>query len=415
MSTDDTRPSILLLGGSRQQVIAIECAKRLGYRTVLCDYLPDNPGQYVADVFYQESTTDRETMLAIARKEQVSGVLAYASDPAALTCAYVAEELGLPTNPLASVETLSVKHLFRRYLSEHGFPCPKAVSIAADASAEELQRAAEGMRLPVVLKPTDSSGSKGVTVMESLDNEACAQALEAAGSFSRNRILVLEEYIRQGFPRVIGGDVFVADGSVAFWGLMSCLRDESGGGLVPVGERYPSGLDDATMQAVREQIQGLVTSLGLRFGELNVEMIIGEDGVPYFLELGARAGGNMIPVQISDVSGIDLVEANVRYAMGDSSMDVHFDQGDAVICTYVLHAAQAGTFDGLEVADELAPHLYRTVLYAEPGEVIEAFEHAGNALGILFLRFDDVPQMESLLTHIGDLVQPKIRPTTTRG
>ena len=99
--------SILLLGGSRHQVPAIEAAKRLGYRTVLCDYLPDNPGQFVADAFYQESTTDRELMLTIARREGVSGVLSFGSDVAAPTASYVAESLGLPANPLDSVEILS--------------------------------------------------------------------------------------------------------------------------------------------------------------------------------------------------------------------------------------------------------------------------------------------------------------------
>ena len=107
----------------------------MGFRTVLCDYLPDNPGQYVADVFYQESTTDRERMLEIARAEGVSGVLAYASDPAAATAAYVAEALRLPTNPLAAVETLSEKHLFRAFLKSAGLPCPGAVPFRADEAA----------------------------------------------------------------------------------------------------------------------------------------------------------------------------------------------------------------------------------------------------------------------------------------
>ena len=400
--------SILLLGGSTQQVIAIKMAKKLGYRTVLCDYLPDNPGQYEADVFYQESTTDREKMLEIARAEGVSGVLAYASDPAALTCAYVAEQLGLPTNPLASVEILSVKHLFRRHLAKNGFPCPKAAAVSAEATAAEVLAASEGMRLPVVLKPTDSSGSKGVTVLEQRDEGAFAQALEHAASFSRNRVLVLEEYIRSGFPRVIGGDVFVANGEVRFWGLMSCLRDEGLGGLVPVGERYPSGLSAEQMAAVREQIQALVTSLDLRFGELNVEVIVGEDGLPYFLELGARAGGNMIPVQLSDLSGIDLVEANVRYAMGDSSMSVDFSESDQVICTYVPHAARSGAFEGLEFAPEIEPHLYRTVMYVEPGATVERFDGANKAIGILFLRFDSVKQMEELLARMGEFIQVRV-------
>ena len=82
---------ILLLGGSAQQVIAIKTAKRLGYYTVLCDYLPDNPGQYVADKYYNVSTTDVEAVYKVAMDEKVDGILAYASDPAALPAAIVAE------------------------------------------------------------------------------------------------------------------------------------------------------------------------------------------------------------------------------------------------------------------------------------------------------------------------------------
>ena len=90
---------ILLLGGSYQQIVAIEAAKRLGYYTILCDYLNDNPGQKYADKFYLVSTTDKEAVLEVAKKEKIDGVIAYASDPAAPTAAYVAEKLGLEGNP----------------------------------------------------------------------------------------------------------------------------------------------------------------------------------------------------------------------------------------------------------------------------------------------------------------------------
>ena len=100
---------ILLLGGSAQQVIAIETAKRLGYYTVLCDFLTDNPGQYHADKFYLVSTTDKAAVHEVALKEQIDGVLAYASDPAAPTAAYIAGKMGLPGNPSEAVETLCNK------------------------------------------------------------------------------------------------------------------------------------------------------------------------------------------------------------------------------------------------------------------------------------------------------------------
>lgn len=397
--------SILLLGGSRHQVPAIETAKRLGYRTVLCDYLPDNPGQFVADAFYQESTTDRELMLSIARAEGVSGVISFGSDVAAPTASYVAESLGLPSNPLASVEVLSEKSLFRPYLASHGFNCPQAAVVDEGAGADQLVQIAEGMRYPVVLKPTDSSGSRGVSVLRGPDPSAFAAALGYAREFSRNGTLILEEYIEYGFPRLIGGDVFVVDGEVRFWGLMSCLRDEGLGGLVPIGERSPSGLSAEQLSRVKKQVQTLVSSLGVRCGELNVEVIMGEGDTPYFLELGARAGGNMIPVQLSDISGIDLVEANVRAAMGDESLDVSFDGSDEAFATYVLHSRVDGTFHGVELSPEIAGHVYRCVMYADPGDPMSVFDGANKAIGILFMRFDDVAQMEEKLAQMGDLVK----------
>lgn len=402
------KKSILMLGGSRQQVVAIEKAKVLGFRTVLCDYLPDNPGQYVADTFYQASTTDRELMLKIARKEEVSGVLAYSSDPASPTAGYVAEAMGLPTNPLKAIETMSEKHLFRTFLKKAGLPCPQAVSFSRCATVEEVTHLVESFRLPIVVKPTDSSGSKGVSVLNDLSG--IGRAIEHASEFSRNGTLICEEYIRKTFPYVIGGDIFVVDGKVLFWGLMSCLRDEGLGGLVPVGKKSPSGLSADENSAVKDVLQRLVTALGVRFGELNVEVILGEDGVPYVLELGSRAGGNMIPVQLSDASGIDLVGANVLCAMGEDPGDISWDSSvcEGAYATYVLHSNVDGVFRGIANSDAIRPHIYRNVIYKQPGEPAEAFDGANKALGIEFLRFDGEAEMNGFLSSIGNHIWAEI-------
>ena len=128
---------ILLLGGSTQQIPAIEYAIKQGYFTVLCDYLLDNPGQHYADRFYCVSTTDREAILEVAQKENVDGVVAYVSDPAAPTAAYVAEKMGLPTNPFKSVEILAMKDKFRVFLAKHNFCTPKAEEYSSIKEAKE--------------------------------------------------------------------------------------------------------------------------------------------------------------------------------------------------------------------------------------------------------------------------------------
>ena len=284
---------ILLLGGSAQQVVAIKTAKQLGYYTVLCDYLPDNPGQYVADKYYNASTTDVEAVYEIARSEQVDGILAYASDPAALPAAIVAERLGLPSNPAKSVEVLGLKYPWRQFLHKHGFACPKFFSFHPDTSFDEIKANCTDFTFPVVVKPTDSSGSKGVTRLDSW--EGFEKAVAWADSYSRNKVLLIEEFIQRGFPHVIGGDIFVWDGTIVLYGEMSCLRDTEKSPLIPIGEQMPSGLNEKQQANVHNELQRIVSALDIRFGELNIEIILDKDDNVHFLELGPRAGGNMIP------------------------------------------------------------------------------------------------------------------------
>ena len=116
----------------------------------------------------------------------------------------------------------------------------------------------------------------------------------------------------------------------------------------------------------------------------------------------------MIPVQLSDISGIDLIEANVRCAMGDYSLDVAFDGNDDAVATFVLHAREAGVFQGVEFAPELANHVYRLVPYMEPGEHVDSFQNASKAIGIAFMRFENAAQMEALLDRADELITVKV-------
>ena len=400
------RPTILLLGGSSQQVIAIETAKHLGYRTILCDYLEDNPGQNYADSFYLVSTTDRDAILEVAETEGIDGILAYSSDPAAPIAAYVAERLELPTNPLRAVEIMSTKNLFRRHLEQEGLPCPRSLAFKSSDNPRKIYDLLEDLSFPIVVKPTDSSGSKGVTVVQSPNQ--VEEAISYATTFSRNGVLIAEEYIDRAFPHVIGGDIFVLEGKVVFWGIMSCVRDKEAS-LVPMGEKMPSGLSNTQYASVKETLQELVTSLGIRFGELNVEIIIGKDGTPYVLELGSRAGGNMIPVQLSDASGIDLVAANVLCAMGDKPEDIFWEPSDQCFATYVLHSQYDGVYEGYDLSAEASPCLYREVLYCNPGDRAERFDGANKALGILFFRFEDEAQMNRILDNACAHICVKVR------
>ena len=396
---------ILLLGGSAQQLVAIQAAKDLGYYTIVCDYLPDNPGQYIANKFYSTSTTDVEAVYEIAKNEQIDGILAYASDPAALPASIVAERLGLPTNPSKSVEILGLKYPWRRFLQDNGFACPKVFSFHPSTSVDEIKKNTEQFSFPIVVKPTDSSGSKGVTMLN--DWNGIEEAISWADSYSRNKVLIVEEYIQRGFPSVIGGYIFVWNGKIVLFGEMECLRDYERSPLIPIGEKKPIQINNLQRERIHNELQRIVTALDIKFGELNIEILLDKEDNVHFLELGPRAGGNMIPIQLSDAFGIDLVKANVQAAMGETPDFVGKEIKALPGCYmhYVLHCYKDGTFKCIDIDKSIKDSVYRESIYKKAGDPVEVFDGAGKAIGIIFLHFDTTDEMEYFCENHNSLIK----------
>lgn len=391
---------ILLLGGSAQQIIAIRTARKHGYYTVLCDYLTDNPGQYEADKFYLVSTTDKDAVLKVATDEKVDGILAYASDPAAPTAAYVAEQLGLPTNPYESVETLCNKDRFRNFLKKNGFNTPNSAGYSDKNVDTSL------FSLPVIIKPVDSSGSKGATVLHSWD--CLDKAMDFAFSFSRSHRVIVEEFIEKKHEYLIGGDIFVADGKVILWGLLNCHRDSAVNPLVPVGKSYPLMLDKTDEDEVKSTLQRIVDKLGLRFGSVNVELVVDKSNKVWPIDIGPRAGGNMIPDLLGMIFGTDVVEMAVLAAMGEKVCP-EIKEDIPYFATHNLHSDQNGIYESIEFSDELERYIVKKCLYKKSGDTVEYFDNAAKALGIIFLKFEDQKTMKYILDKINQLYRVKLK------
>ena len=379
-------------------MIAIKAAKHLGYYTILCDYLPDNPGQYEADQFYLISTTDKDAVLEIAHKEKIEGVLAYASDPAAPTAAYVAEKLELPGNPLKSVEILCNKDRFRKFLLENGFSVPnaKGYSLAIDAVKEK-----DGFEYPIIIKPVDSSGSKGATVLYTEDG--LSEALNFAFSFSRSHRIIIEHYIEKKHPYLIGGDIFIKDGKIVLWGLLNCHRDVNVNPLVPVGKSYPLQLGENDIKNVKHTLSSMVEKLGIRNGSMNVELVVDKDDHVWPIDVGPRSGGNMIPDLLGDMFGVNIAEMSIEAAMG-TEIKGNICEPNGFYATHNLHSNRNGRYKGISFSPEIEPYIYRKCLYKKQGDVVEYFDNAAKCLGIVFFKFPDEDVMKSVLEHINELI-----------
>lgn len=395
---------ILFLGGSTQQLPALKYAKEQGYYTILCDYLIDNPGQFISDEFYCVSTTDKDAILEVAREANIDGIVAYASDPAASTAAYVGNILNLPSNPYESVRILVTKDLFREFLKKNGFNTPKA---AGYTKLEDAISEIKSYQLPVMIKPVDSSGSKGVSKVEKPGD--LSKAFQYALENSKSKTVIMEEYIEMAHEFMIGGDAFVHNGRVNFSGFLNCHRDTNVSPYVPVGKSYPCALTKEQLDYAILEINRVLHVLNMNSGALNIEMMYDKHGELYIIEIGPRNGGNMIPDLLKDATGVDLVAATIEAALGNEIVNMELKDHKCYYAIHVLHSNKTGILESIEIADNISSKIYKRKIYKKAGEFVEYFDGANKALGILFLEFESYEEMNSSLNYINQHIKIMVK------
>lgn len=392
---------VLMLGGSLYQTFAIKEAVRLGYHVITCDYLPENPGHKFAHEYYNVSTTDKEAVLDLAKKLKVDGIVAYASDPAAPTAAYVCEKLGLPTSPFNSVEILSKKDLFRKFLTENGFNVPKAKGYVRyeDALAE-----IDEFKLPVMVKPVDSSGSKGINKLT--DKSQLKGFVEDALSYSRDKRFLIEEFIEKKGHQ-ISGDAFSVDGKLVF----HCLGNEFYSSAVdkdfaPLGECWPFLMDRKYIDALEKDLQRLMTLLNMKSNAYNVEAIIGQDDKVYLLELGARSGGSLIPQVTKYATGIDMVTYVIKAAMGEDCSELQMAEPKGFWSNYMVHSNETGKYKDIWFDENFKKnHVVDYVTDIKAGDKVHKFRDAQDCTGELILRYENTEEMFDIIKNMDKYVK----------
>ena len=392
---------VLMLGGSLYQTYAIKEAVRLGYYVITCDYLPENPGHKFAHEYHNVSTTDKEAVLALAKELKVDGVVAYASDPAAPTAAYVCEQLGLPTSPYKSVEILSNKDLFRDFLQKNNFICPKAKGYD---TYEEALKDIDEYRLPVMVKPVDSSGSKGINKLT--DWSQLEAFVEDALHYSRRKRFLIEEFIvKKGHQ--ISGDAFSVDGRLAFYCFgnefydPNCDKD-----FAPLGECWPFQMDQKYITDLAGQLQRLMSLLNMKSNAYNVEAIVGEDDKVYLLEVGARSGGSLIPQVTDYATGVNMVTYVIKAAMGEDCSDLKLVEPKGLWSNYMVHPTETGKYAGTWFDEDFKKkHIVDFVTDTKEGEDVHKFRGAQDCTGELILKYDSEEQMMQIIKDMDKYVR----------
>lgn len=392
---------VLMLGGSHFQVPSIIKAKEMGLYVITCDYLPNNPGHKLADEYYNVSTTDKEKVLELAKTLNLDGIVCYASDPAAPTAAYVSDKLGFHYNPYSAVEILSNKDLFRKFLAENGFCTPLAMGFD---SKEEARKALEKFKMPVIIKPVDSCGSKGVTILT--DPDKLEEQIDYALGYSIKKRFIIEEYVDK-FGYQIAGDGFSVDGKLVFRCFANEHFDtESDNKFVPIGESWPYNMPKSVHDKVHAVIQRAFDLLKVKTGAYNFDIRIDKDENVYLMEIGARNGGNMISQVIEYATGTDLVGYTIKAALGEDCSDLKMVEPKGYWSCYVVHSDSSGRLKQVWIDDDFQKNnIVEFEMINKPGDEIISFTGSNGTLGIMILKFDTMDEMLYKMDHMKEFVK----------
>jgi len=368
---------ILFLGGAHSQVPAIKYAKSIGLKVITADYLPSNPGHKISDEYYNISTIDKEKILGLSKELKIDAITAYASDPAAPTAAYVSEQMGLDGSSYKSVLTLFDKILFRTFLQQHSFRTPWYIG---SGSLEDLINKYPGGK--AVLKPVDSSGSKGVMIV---NNEVdIIKLFPLAMQYSKSKHVIVEEFIERKGPQ-IHGEGFVYDGELVFI-LMGDQVFSPVNNLIPYSTIVPSIFHSDIMNDLIEKVEVAIKKVGFKTGGVNIEIIRDADDNIYILEIGARNGGNFMPQLMYHATGFDLVKANVDSLINASFQPQIYRQPQKHFAQIILHSNKNGCFSGINIPHELRNCIIERNLYYKVGEAIHQYKSSGDVIGVLIIE-----------------------------
>ena len=373
----------MLLGGLRYLIPVIQAAHEQGYYVITCDYLPDNIAHRYSDEYCNVSIIDKEAVLAVAKEKEIDGIMSFAVDPGVVTAAYVQAELGLPqAGPYESVCILQNKDRFRKFLTEHGFNVPKAEGFS---NFDEAEVGIKKFKFPIIVKPTDSAGSKGVSRVD--DISTFKEAFNNAKGHSISGRVIVEEFIeKRGCSS--DSDCFSVDGRFEFVSFSAQRFDESAPNpYTPSAFSWPSTFTDEEETYLASELQRLITLLDMGTSIYNIETRIGTDGKPYIMEVSPRGGGNRLSEMVRYATGVDLIKASVRAAVGDQVSGVSQKGYGGHWAEIILHSEEDGIFEGLEVSEELRNDIIEEDLWIKPGDRISGFSGANNAVGTVVLNF----------------------------
>ncbi len=378
---------LLVIGASVLQVPAIRKAKEMGLYVAVADFNPNAVGIPLADEYYNVSTIDEEGVYQAAKAFRADGIMTLATDMPMRSLAYACEKLGLVGLAYeSSVKATDKGEMIKTFEAAHvEHPWYQIVPAG--------ERPKAGYTFPLITKPTDNSGSRGVMLVH--DENELAEALNYSSENGRGGNVIMEEYM-QG-PEV-SVEVVVSHGVPHVLQITDKLTTGAPH-FVEMGHSQPSRLPEDAQAAIRDLASRAALSVGIQNGPAHVEIILTKDG-PKMVELGARMGGDCITTHLVPLStGIDMVGSTIRIALGEEpDLEQKLHKGSA-IRYFNVPSGVIREISGVEEARQI-PGVKEITFVKQVGETAGDIGSSTDRVGFVIAQADSAEEAVAMCEQV---------------
>ena len=387
---------IMILGAGIYQVPLIRKAKELGFETVVVSIPGNYPGFKEADIVYYENTVDSEKVLQIAEKEGITGICTAGTDVAIISLGIVCDALGIPGLSENAARITTDKMLMKEAFKAHGVSTAPFEEVKVDADMISIEKVCESISYPVIFKAVDSSGSRGITKVESKADIPRAykniMGVTKRGFFLIEKYLIGEEY---------GAQAFVQNGIVEF--VMPhgdyVFQGDTG---VPIGHYVPYG-NEQLIEKTQSELKKAIEAMGLDNCAINADFILVDD-IPYVLEIGARSGATGLAEETSIYYGFDYYEKIIKVATGENVSFVPQNEKREANIVKLLYSDADGRITSILNDNDPDDHSIDVQFDYSEGECVRKFKVGPDRIGQVIVRDDSITlaeqKMERVLSNI---------------
>lgn len=385
---------LLILNGSHSDIPLIEAGRRLGFRVITTGSDPSLIGHRLADEYHFADFSDHEAVLRLAQTLQIDAICSCANDFGALTAAFVAEQLGLPGHDKwFTALKLHHKDSYRQFAQHIGVPSPQAASFTNAAAARNRP-----FPLPVIVKPVDLTGGKGITQVQ--HPEQYQLAVDNAFALSRCKRIIVEEFLPGTLHSLT---TFLRNQKVIFH---FCDNEYSFQNPFLVSTSAGPATDfELVANDLLAAAEHVAKHLDLVDGVLHLQYIRTGNSAK-IIEITRRCSGDLYPGPVQRATGVPWAEWIVRAECGMDTANFPHAKQTGFVGRHCIMAPRNGIVRNIRIAPLLAPCICDQLLWWKPGDKIENF--LVQKLGILQLQYQSQQQMLAMTQNINELVQVEL-------